>query len=255
MMRIPLLTVLLLLVSPAIAGAAAQGFLGVQLEQGDGSVTIGAVMPETPASKAGLASGDRVVSFAGTPITEARQIVEGCTSRKPGMAVDVVVVRDGAEVTLEVTLGIRPDMAQAGRTWLLNKPAPAWTAKRLADDAEMASDQLEGKVIVIDFWAYWCGPCIAAIPEVNKLAERFAGEDVAGVGITHEPRADSVEIGRRMTYPSLYDAPGRSDADYFVAALPTLVVVDRAGVVREVRVGGGDLGTIEALVKKLLDES
>jgi len=245
-----------LVVAPA--NAQERGFLGVQLDErteaGATVVVVIAVFPNTPAALAGLLPEDRVTHFADEAVSLRSDIVGRCASRPPGTSVSMVVLRGGETQTLEATLGVRPDPQQTAKAWLMGQPAPAWAARRVADDGAVASTDFTGKVVVLDFWAHWCGPCIAAIPDLNELATTFAGKDVAVVGITHEPRERSTEIAARMSYPSLYDAPGASDAAYFVAALPTLVVIDRAGVVREVRIGAGDLDEIAVLVRKLLAE-
>ncbi len=65
------------------------------------------------------------------------------------------------------------------------KPLPQFEVPRLTGGTLKSSD-LRGKVTVVDFWATWCNPCIAEIPNYNKLKEKFAGKDVEILGMTVE---------------------------------------------------------------------
>jgi thiol-disulfide isomerase/thioredoxin len=69
-------------------------------------------------------------------------------------------------------------------------PAPEFDLENVAGGKTKATD-LKGKVLVVDFWATWCEPCIAEIPKFNKMADEYKGKDVEIVGITVEsPKGD-----------------------------------------------------------------
>src|SRR4030095_15566093 len=55
------------------------------------------------------------------------------------------------------------------------------------EGAGLGWEQLQGKVVVLEFWATWCGPCVATIPHMNELADQFKGEPVQFVALTQEP--------------------------------------------------------------------
>jgi thiol-disulfide isomerase/thioredoxin len=72
----------------------------------------------------------------------------------------------------------------------MNGPAPEFELENIAGGKTKAAD-LKGKILVVDFWATWCEPCIVEIPKFNKMADEYAGKDVEVVGITIEsPRND-----------------------------------------------------------------
>lgn len=247
----------LLLASAGVAQEPPRGFLGValvaeDLPDGSSVVSVDGVFPDTPAAAAGLQLGDRFVEFDGVHPTSVAQLVELCASRAPGTTVSLIVSRGGEEQRLKVMLGLRPDMAELQKGALVDQEAPPLSVVPLAGGEPITLAGLTGKVVVLDFWASWCGPCRASIPHLNELSSERAGDDFVLLGITDETEAEAAAVAASMTYRAVRDADGSVNAAYTVFALPTLVVIDRAGVVRHVKVGGGDLGEVTALIDRLL---
>src|SRR5215467_7070619 len=82
-------------------------------------------------------------------------------------------------------------------------PAPEFELENIAGGKTKAAD-LKGKVLIVDFWATWCEPCIAEIPKFNKMADEFKGKNVEIVGITVESAHDTIrpkvkETGMKYT--------------------------------------------------------
>ncbi len=116
--------------------------------------------------------------------------------------------------------------------------------------------QFEGKVLVIDFWATWCGPCRDAIPELARLFETHRDQGLRIVGITDEP-AGKVQGFLKSTpvpYEIGLDTTQAVARAYRVTSLPTVYVVGRDQRVREVVIGGGPraLEKIEKAVQDAL---
>jgi thiol-disulfide isomerase/thioredoxin len=95
------------------------------------------------------------------------------------------------------------------------------------------SDQ-QGRVVVLDFWASWCGPCRRQTPIVDAVAKSFANKPVTVLGVASsddEASAKGFLAEQGVSYGSLIDADGTAGRAFGVSVLPTLVVIDKTGSV------------------------
>ena len=119
------------------------------------------------------------------------------------------------------------------------KPAPAFALKNF-DGEPVSLASLRGKVVLLDFWATFCAPCIAALPELQALHAKYGDRGFAVVGVTVDDRPALVKKAAeqaRVAYPMLRATPDVWNA-YKVNALPALVLVGRDGTI--VRRFGGE---------------
>ena len=113
---------------------------------------------------------------------------------------------------------------------------------------------LRGRVVLVDFWASWCGPCRAMMPVLNRLSQRFGAQGLTVIGVTDESAAVAQRVGMQMGIRYTLASGPSTVTRYNVQSLPTLVAIDRGGRVREIAVGFEGPARLEALVARLLAE-
>ncbi len=138
------------------------------------------------------------------------------------------------------------------------KPAPSFTLQDLNGKTVSLSD-FKGKVVVLDFWATWCPPCVKEIPHFIALYEQYKDQGFAMVGISVDSEGISVvkSFARKyqVNYPILM-TDGQVDKVYGgIPSIPTTFVIDSAGNIRQKYVGYRDKAVFEADIKKLLAEA
>jgi peroxiredoxin len=132
---------------------------------------------------------------------------------------------------------------------------PDFTLKTLAGD-EINLRQLEGqKIVVVNFWATWCGPCRREIPDFNDVYSRYRdrGVEILGVSVDESPETVVPDFlkDNPMTYPVLAGSPELTFR-YGVRGLPTTFIIDRSGKVAKKIVGMTVASTLETELNKLL---
>jgi peroxiredoxin len=240
--------------------APAPGWLGIAMDAGapDG-VRVKHVVRGSPADRAGLRSGDRIVRVDTSSVVTATQVTRAVSARSAGDRVQVTYARAGGETTVTVTLDARPSADQIVRMDKVGTFAPAWvgTSTHSGGPASLAS--LRGRVVVLDFWAIWCGPCRMVAPKLNALQGKYGAQGLSVVGITTDDLEQAAAFRERtqMKYPVVSDPNGDTTSVYGVSGLPTLFVIDKRGVVRDVAVGYDPArdAAIETLVQALLAEN
>ena len=137
---------------------------------------------------------------------------------------------------------------------LEGKKAPALKVKNwIGEPQNLAS--LKGKVIVVDFWATWCGPCVRSIPHNIELAKQHEKDGLVIIGV-HESNRGSEKMAamakdKQINYPLSVDDGGKTCKAFGVSFFPTYVVIDRKGIIRA---AGLIPNQTDPVIKKLLDE-
>jgi len=140
----------------------------------------------------------------------------------------------------------------------VNTPAPDFTLETLSGP-NLRLQEYRGDVVLINFWASWCGPCRQEMPILDRLHQRYqeAGFAVLGVNVEGKRKAaEKVTNKSKVTFPVLIDAGQKVSETYDLEAMPTTVVVDRNGQIRYIHRGykPGDEAKYIDVVKQLISE-
>ncbi len=127
---------------------------------------------------------------------------------------------------------------------LVGFPAPEFEAEDVAGEAISTAD-LRGSIIVLDFWAGWCSPCIAELPTLEAIAEGFAEDGVVVLGINLDRSFAEFMTAlaeHSIDYQQIYDGPdGPINTVYRIDGIPMTYVIDRDGIIRGRGLRGPDL--------------
>ena len=116
--------------------------------------------------------------------------------------------------------------------------------------------ELKGRVVLVNFWATWCVPCRAEIPDLSALQRELKGRGLSVVGVSWDDTADGVREFQseiRQDYTVLLGGEGVQSELGGIPSLPTTLVIDREGRVRQKIIGARDRAGLEAALKPLLE--
>ncbi|MDP6126539.1 MAG: redoxin family protein [Dehalococcoidales bacterium] len=132
--------------------------------------------------------------------------------------------------------------------------APDFTLADLEGNQVSLSD-FRGKTVLVNFWATWCPPCLAEMPEIEAVYQEYKDRGVEVVGIdVREPREDVLQFVRKGGYSWVFvlDTAGKVTASYEIAALPTSLFIDTEGVIKAVNIGAMTKRQMEANLSEVM---
>jgi peroxiredoxin len=137
-------------------------------------------------------------------------------------------------------------------------PAPAFTLAALTGQQATLS-QYKGQVVMLNFWATWCGPCQQEIPLLDQMYKKYkpAGFTLIGVNVDKEAAPVKDLLARKpVSYPVLLDPANQVSKAYHVDEMPSSVIIDRKGEIRFIHRGyrPGDENEYQDRIRQLIKE-
>lgn len=143
------------------------------------------------------------------------------------------------------------------------KPAANFTLPDIYTGEMVNLESYKGSVVLVDFWASWCGPCQASLPEYEALRKKLQASlpknkfEVLAINVDGNKEEAMKFLNKHpLTFPILKESSGKSQRDYELLAMPTSFLVDKKGLIRMSHVGfnPNDIDLLEKEVRKLVNE-
>jgi len=162
----------------------------------------------------------------------------------------------GAALALAVgAMLFQGNRLQAEDTATTAQQAPAWNLKDL-DGHDVSSAQFKGKVLVVDFWATWCGPCVSEIPGYIELQKKYGKDGLVIVGVSLDRKSpqyvQKFAQDHGMNYTIVMGDDAVVDAFGGFDAIPTTFLINRSGRIVHKKTGAMPPAEYEELVKQAL---
>ncbi|MDQ2687312.1 MAG: TlpA family protein disulfide reductase [Armatimonadota bacterium] len=168
----------------------------------------------------------------------------------------------GIAVTAALSLFLLPTTYAQEAPLPAGTPAPAF-ATRTVDGKPLSLKSLRGHVVLLDFWATWCGPCRIATPTLEALHRKYGARGLRVVGLSVDDKSTVAQVkptmkqlGITYTISAVPAVNGKAAAAYRVDGIPSQYLIDKKGVVRWSQAGfaPGEGKSLGVLIQKLLAE-
>ncbi|WP_062237944.1 peroxiredoxin family protein [Fictibacillus sp. FJAT-27399] len=144
--------------------------------------------------------------------------------------------------------------AEAGVSGLKRGNTPPDFKLNSLDGKTISLSQYKGKTVFLNFWASWCPPCQAEMPEMQRFYKEHRSKDVVilAVNLTSEDSREAAKTFAKkhhVTFPVLYDEKGKVGGKYHAFTLPTTYVIDKSGTIAQLHIGPLNADMMESLIQ------
>lgn len=234
-------------------------WLGIEMRaspEKEPGVEVVRILAGSPAETAGIAPGDVIVSLGQSPVLSPVTVADWVSAQEPGSNHPVTLLRQGKPRLLRVTLEGRPEYEDQLRLQFVGRPAPEIAGVATFQGEASSLSELRGQVVVLEFWASFCGVCRFLGPRLDRWHRIYQPQGAEVVGITVDPPHLGMRVAARfgMSYTLASDVDAKVTETYMASQIPAVIIIDRKGIVRDAMVGYSEarLKETEALLAELI---
>lgn len=226
---------------PAHKIAQARPWMGVGIEDGTTGVVIKNVIEGTPAADSGLMAGDEILTVNAVKVTKPKELIDAIANQGVGTTVKVEFIRKKKPMSKDIKLVARPDELEMLKKQVIGKTAPKLPLEQLNATKMKSLQAYKGKTVLVEFWATWCPACRASHERLSAYAKEMKDKGVVVLAISSEEKKLLVDYAEKTkpNFTILRDGTEKLHAELKVGAIPMLLVVDKAGVMRFATIGAG----------------
>lgn len=219
----------------------------------EGAVKVLQVFPKSAAALGGIQEGDFLLAINGAALRGRSTLLDSVRAHGVGDVMAVRLGRDGRVLDLKMALSPRPEDMRALSQALIGGLAPSLHGTFYQGEAA-SLEALRGKVVLLDFWATWCGPCRMTLPALDALSREYGDQGLVVIGVSNENQSELDAFQRKaaLGYPLVRDPEGRTQRAYQAFAYPTLALIGKDGKVARIETGAHPKATVEAWIRELL---
>lgn len=213
--------------------------MGISIEDHPSGVFVKGAIPDTPAQRAGFKSGDIILKIDNIPMEFSTQLIEYIRSKGVGNQVKIEFQREKKIQSIKLELEARPDDLSVINKKVLDTKIPKFKVVQVKNGQVFTQKEILNKVTILEFWATWCGPCVASHKELSRFAE--SEPEIAVLAVSDES-TDIIKKYINKTQPkfiTLRDEGSKLNRYFLVSAIPTTFVIDKKGIIRHVAIGSG----------------
>ena len=213
------------------------------------ALDIKGVHPESGCFSVGITAGDTLIGVNGQTLTDMSQIQSAISGQK----IKLEILRDGKKRTVDAALTERPDDISSLMGSAIGSKIASFGENFYKNSEKRKT---KPKATLLDFWATWCGPCRKTLPVLANIYKKYGDKGLEIIGISEEPLETLnafYEKQHASPYPLYRDKTKDLWRRYGIRAVPTLMLLDKDGYIKQVWSGAPTEYMIEQLLKDVMD--